>query len=191
MRALRQAAKDMSTILAGFSKLQGHEDYAYLVAVRAAREAIKALMLPEGKTPVFGEPLAGRWDENWEFVIDYDEDEEIQHRRRRTLGDCSAVWHRLCTLVSPKAQAVLVPLLKDYAELLPASYEGRRILVTNVTRRVARDRLDSVGPDDVFRIEPVGFDVFVGENVRKAVEEAGLTGIKFVAFDPKARVPFV
>jgi hypothetical protein len=161
------------------------------VAVPAARQAVKALMLPEGGTAVYGAPLAERWDENWEFVIDRDEDEEIHHRRRRSLGDCSHVWHRLCTLVSPKAQAVLVPLLKNYAEFLPARYEGQRILVTNVTRRVSRERLESVGPDDVFRIEPVGHNIFVGENVRKALEEAGLTGIKLVAFDPKARVPFV
>jgi hypothetical protein len=178
-------------ILERFSKLEADDSYAYLVAVGAAQRAVKELMLPQGQIARYGAKLAGRWDENWEFGIDDNEDEAIEHRRRRSLGDCSHVWHRLCALVSPTAQVVLAPLLKDYAELLPARYQGRPILVTNVVRRVSREHLDSVGPNDVFRIEPVGFDIFVGENVRRAVEEAGLTGIRWMAFDPKARVPFV
>lgn len=177
----------MVAALDDFFRLSHDDDYVYLVGAVAHRFAVRALMLRDAAKSVYGLPVADSWNENWEFVID----KENIKRHPKGVGDCSSVWHRLCTLVSPKAQEVLVPLFTGQAELLPATHAGGRIVVVNVTKRVAREDLHGVGLDDVFRVEPVGFDVFVGKNVRKAVAAAGLTGIRFVPFDPKARVPAI
>jgi hypothetical protein len=173
--------------LDGFFRLSHDDDYVYLVAAAAHRFAVRALMLRDAQKSVYGLPVADSWNEQWEFVVD----KENIKGHPKGLGDCSSVWSRLCTLVSPKAQLVLVPLLKGKVELLPATHAGRRILVVNVINRVARENLHDVGPDDVFRVAPVGLDVFVGENVRKTVAAAGLTGIRFMPFDPQARVPVI
>lgn len=171
----------MAEDLTGFSKLRADDDYVYLAASEADRRAFNAMMVHEIEKPAHGLPFTGRWNAEWELVVD----EEDADQHRKGLGDCANLWTHLYALISPKAREVLIPLLEAHAELLPARFGGRTILVVNVTRRVARDQLETVGPDDVFRVEPVGFNVYVGENVREAIERAGVTGVRFEAYDPE------
>jgi hypothetical protein len=175
--------------LAGFSRFTPDDDHVNLVPGEAARCAIEESLRRgrESVPSVYGLPLAAVWNETWEFVAD----EENIEDGWKGLGDCADVGIALYALVSARAQELVVPLLEKQAEILPARFNGQRILVFNVTRRIAREDLNSVGPNDVFRVEPTGLYVFVGANVRKAFENAGLTGLKFAAFNPNARVPLI
>jgi len=121
-------------------------------------------------------PLSGKWNGHLDFVVD----QEDIGQHPRGLGDCANLATSLYLIANPKALEVLTPFFVGTAELLPATLHGERVTVVNVTRCIPPDQLGSVDPNDVFRVGPVGLDIFVGVHVRDAARAAGITGLAFV-----------
>ena len=157
-----------------FVRLQPDDDYAYVVPSGSARAAF-AEVIQRSRNASYGRPLCAKWNGSLDFVVD----QEDIGQHPRGLGDCANLATTLYLIASPKALEVLTPFLIGYAELLPATLHGEPVTVVNVTRCIPPDQLSSVGPNDIFRVGPVGLDIFVGIHVRDAARAAGITGLAF------------
>ena len=135
-----------------------------------------------------GVPLKPRWNDQWDFVVMEEDREYAQHPEG--LGDF-AEMNKLITATNERGLKLLRPLLGESAEVLQGQFEGRSIWFFNVTRRVDRRDLGDLEDGAVFRINPIGLNIYCGSAVKDAIEGSGLKGLTFRKVDPDDQAAMV